>query len=117
MGANIVRNLRTSQGVADREQYSGAVYVGISDMADSVQTIARRLVRTREALGFTQSQFCEQIGVEKNVYNPFEKGKRRITIEVAMKIRARFGISLDWIYCGEVNRLPVELFNKLASAA
>lgn len=79
--------------------------------------IARRLVRTREALGLSQIAFCGQIGVEKNVYNPFEKGHRRITLDVALKIRARFGVSLDWIYCGDVAHLPVELYQKLAAAA
>lgn len=86
-------------------------------MADSTKVIARRLVMTREALGLKQTEFCAQIDVAKNVYNPFEKGSRRITLDVALKIRARFGVSLDWIYCGEVGRLPMHLFTKLASVA
>lgn len=86
-------------------------------MADTVKVIARRLVTTRKAIGLGQSEFCEQIGVEKNVYNPFEKGHRRITVDVALKIRARFGVSLDWIYCGDTSHLPVQLYNKLAAAA
>lgn len=84
---------------------------------EQVKLIARRLIRTRVALGLNQSQFCAQIGVDKNVYNPFEKGKRRITLDVALKIRARFGISLDWIFCGDAKHLSIELFQKLAEAA
>src|SRR5262249_50065711 len=30
--------------------------------------------RTRQALRLAQSEFCRQIGVERNLYNPFEKG-------------------------------------------
>lgn len=86
-------------------------------MADSTKVIAKRLLSTRQALGLSQVEFCAQIDVAKNVYNPFETGKRRITVDVAMKIRGRFGISLDWIYCGEVGRLPVELVTKLQSVA
>lgn len=85
-------------------------------MADKIEAIASRLVRTRRALGFSQTMFCTEIGVEKNVYNPFEKGHRRITVDVALKIHERFGISLDWIYCGEAARLPVELYHKLIAA-
>jgi hypothetical protein len=50
-------------------------------------------------------------------YNPFEKGRRRITIDVATKIRDRYGISLDWIYCAEQRVLPSDLYQKLASIA
>ena len=62
------------------------------------KTIGRRLLRTRQALKLSQAEFCRQIGVERNLYNPFEKGRRRITVDVAMKIRDRYGVTLDWIY-------------------
>ena len=77
----------------------------------------RRLLRTREALELSQAEFCRQIGVERNLYNPFEKGRRRITIDVAMKIRDRYGITLDWIYAGEPYALPSALYHKLVAAA
>jgi transcriptional regulator with XRE-family HTH domain len=51
--------------------------------------------------------------VQRNLYNPFEKGRRRITIDVATKIRDRYGISLDWIYCADQRVLPSDLYQKL----
>jgi ribosome-binding protein aMBF1 (putative translation factor) len=89
----------------------------IGDMADELRIMARRLLRTRQALGLSQTEFCHQIGVERNVHNPFEKGRRPITLAVARKIRRRFGISLDWIIEGDPSRLPVELYGLLAEAA
>ena len=87
-------------------------------MAESVKDVAQRLFETRQALGFAgQVDFCREIGVEKNVYNPFEKGRRRITIDVALKIRRRFGIPLDWTYCGDPATLPVHLYQKLSRVA
>lgn len=87
-------------------------------MADSLKDISRRLELTRIALGFeSQVDFCKEIRVQKNIYNPFEKGKRRVSLAVAMKIRRRFGISLDWIYCGDPSTLPVQVFRKLESLA
>jgi len=87
-------------------------------MAETVKNIARRLVETREALGFSsQAEFCKEIGVEKNVYNPFEKGKRRITLDVAMRIKARFNIPLDWIYVGDASALPAQVYRRIGSLA
>jgi len=87
------------------------------DMPMIPKNIGRRLLRTREALALSQAEFCRQIGVERNLYNPFEKGRRRITIDVAMKIRDRYGITLDWIYAGEPYALPSALYHKLVAAA
>lgn len=73
------------------------------------KSIGKRLVRTREALGYSQAQFCREIGIERNQYNPFEKGRRRITVDVALLILDRFEISLDWIYAGRKMGLPAHL--------
>ena len=82
------------------------------------KAVANRLVRTRLALGYEeQAEFCRQIGVDKTVYNPFEKGRRRISLDVAIAIKSRFGIPLDWIYCGDLTHLPGEIYAKLRTAA
>jgi transcriptional regulator with XRE-family HTH domain len=86
------------------------------DMPMTPKDIGRRLLRTREALGLSQAEFCRQIGVERNLYNPFEKGRRRITIDVAMKIRDRYGITLDWTYAGDPHALPSALYHKLVAS-
>src|SRR5262249_42099568 len=113
----IVRSVRTSQEFATSEKPLAVDYVRLPVMADPIKVIARRLVLTREALGFDQAEFATAIGLAKNVYNPFEKGKRRITIDAALQIYYRFGISLDWIYAGNMSHLPVHLIPKLSTAA
>jgi transcriptional regulator with XRE-family HTH domain len=87
------------------------------DMPVTSKTIGRRLLRTRAALKLSQAEFCRQIGVERNLYNPFEKGRRRITIGVAMKIRGRYGVTLDWIYAGDPYALPSDLYHQLVASA
>jgi len=87
------------------------------DMPMTPKNAGWRLLRTREALELSQAEFCRQIGVERNLYNPFEKGRRRITIDVAMKIRDRYGITLDWIYAGDPHALPSGLYHKLVASA
>jgi transcriptional regulator with XRE-family HTH domain len=87
------------------------------DMPVTPKTIGRRLLRTRQALKLSQAEFCRQIDVERNLYNPFEKGRRRITIDVAMKIRDRYGVTLDWIYAGDPHALPSGLYHQLVASA
>src|SRR5262249_22778548 len=48
------------------------------DMLRTAKNIGQRLLKTRDALGLSQAEFCR-------------------TIDVATKIRDRHGISLDWI--------------------
>lgn len=76
--------------------------------------IIQRLVAARRKLGFEkQSEFAKALGLGKNVYNPFEKGTRPLTLDVARRIRKRFGISVDWLLFGDVGQpneaLAIEL--------
>jgi len=117
----IVRRSRTSQDpsiFAKGEATTTWFHVEIGFVTETLKDTAKRLELTRIALGFeSQVDFCKEIRVQKNVYNPFEKGKRRISLGIAMKIRRRFGISLDWIYCGDPASLPVHVYRKLTSIA
>ena len=79
-----------------------------------IRDCAGRITRTRLALGFkTQTAFAEEIGIRHYLYNPFERAKRRVSLNVALKIRDKLGIPLDWIYCGDDSRLPAALYKKL----
>jgi len=90
-------------------------------MSAATKQIAQRLIETREALGFhghgAQVAFCKEIGVKKNVYNPFEKGERRISVDVALKIKKRFNVPTDWIYAGDPSSLPANIYRKLGRTA
>jgi DNA-binding XRE family transcriptional regulator len=117
----ITREMRVCQVLEKREKKILTESAKIKGMADQLKVVARRLVLTRKALGFDgwggQAEFCRQLGIETNVYNPFEKGTRKITLEIAEKICDRFGVSLDWIYRGNPALLPVEVYRKLAEVA
>lgn len=121
MDAMIVRNSRTCQAFAYCETTLGQKNVPIELMGERYEDIGRRLIRTREALDFTghggQSAFCKAIGVSKTKYNPFETGKRPITLAVAIKIRKRFAVPLDWIYCADPSGLPQHVYQKLNRTA
>ena len=76
--------------------------------------VAQRLVQTRLALGLpTQRALADEIGIHSHQINVLERGHRRIAVGVALLIYKRFGVSLDWIYCGDPTGLPASLYNKL----
>jgi transcriptional regulator with XRE-family HTH domain len=79
-----------------------------------IRDCSARAKRTRLAWGFpTQKAFCEASGVRYDLYTACERGQRRLSLAVALKIRRRFGIPLDWIYCGDASRLPAALATSL----
>ena len=88
-------------------------------MIDDPKIIGRRLKSLREALGFrTQVDFAKKIGVEKNTYNPWEKGTRPLTFEAACVIRQKWKVPTDYLFWGDMeDQLPAGLLKKLDRAA
>lgn len=66
--------------------------------------VANRLVALREQLKQDQKTFANSLGIEKNTYNAYERGKRPLTIETAKKIRRKYGISVDWLLFGDLGQ-------------
>lgn len=83
----------------------------------SLDAIARRLERTRVALGLTQSEFADKAGIARNTYNQWEKGKGRPQLDGAIALCHVYNLTLDWIYFGETSGLPYQVASKLVNAA
>lgn len=80
------------------------------DTGDHAADTARRLRYTRAALGVEdQREFGEAAGLEQSLYNRFETGKRLLTLQAAMKLCARYSLTLDWLYRGDPSSLPYKL--------
>jgi transcriptional regulator with XRE-family HTH domain len=69
------------------------------------RSVGQRLRITREALGKTQAAFCGAAGISASAYNQFEKGSTRPSIDNAIAICDAHGLSLDWIYRGDMAML------------
>ena len=83
-------------------------------MIDSPKVIGNRLKALRAALDIkTQTAFAEELGIEKNTYNPFETGKRELTFETACLIRKKFKIPIDWLFWGDDDELPYHIKIKI----
>lgn len=116
MNVPIVRTVRTSQEFANRETtfLQGRGCIG-GMLTDPPHVIGPRLRALRLALGYThQYKFAQAIGVEKNTYNPWEKGTRPLTFEAACAIRQKWAIPLDYLFYGaQEDAIPSKILEKL----
>ena len=75
--------------------------------------VGRRIRATRQALGMSQKAVYEKLGISKQTYNNHDTGYSRPSIEDGIRISRLFGVSLEWIYLGEIRNVPHELAIKL----
>lgn len=84
-----------------------------SDSIDN-KAVAERLKRLREHEGIeTQTQMAVELQIDFDRYNTAERGLG-LSNQVAIRICRRFsGVSLDWLYFGKEDLLPVGLAKSL----
>ncbi|WP_410052707.1 helix-turn-helix domain-containing protein [Bradyrhizobium sp. SZCCHNRI1073] len=112
MSRNIVRTARTCQGFAESEATFRIAHAELSFM-DSDHDVGRRLIAVREHFQLTQTEFAKRLHLAKNTLNGYERGNRTLTMETARRIRARFGVSTDWLLFGDVGQPSHDLAVKL----
>jgi transcriptional regulator with XRE-family HTH domain len=79
----------------------------------SVDAISHRLLLLRKALGYSQPALAQLLGQASGTWAMYETGDRRISLDEALKLCARFGASLDWIYRGNIHSMPADLAEKI----
>jgi transcriptional regulator with XRE-family HTH domain len=81
----------------------------------SLSEIGHRLALTRSALGYTQAMMAKLIGsaTSGQAWENYEAGRRRISIDHAIALCRTCGVSMDWIYQGQMHNLPPELREKI----
>lgn len=84
----------------------------MSDVIDH-KAVAKRLKAIRKARKVsTQLDMANLIGASENQYNNWERGLP-LPAGFAIKIAARTGVTLDYIYRGDISGLPLWLANEL----
>ena len=77
-----------------------------------------RLKAARLALGVErQDVMANVLGVQPSAYNNWEKGVRLPDVAAMTRLLHRAGISLDWIFAGELRSMPFDLATKLQQNA
>lgn len=74
---------------------------------------ASRIVWHRNLLGLTQEEYAAKVGLKRSALNNYESGAYQIGLAAARKLRAVYGLSLDFIYEGISDALPMTLRNAL----
>lgn len=77
---------------------------------ESTQTVDRRVVnllkelrRLRTEKKVLQRQIAEKVGISKQLYSKIERGERRLTYDMAVKIAGVLGTTPDKIFLKDVS--------------
>lgn len=71
--------------------------------------VGRRLEALRSALDMPQNDFSAVIGVDPSSYTKIKKGAKPLHSDMAYRVSLRFGVSMDYLYKGDVSSLPESL--------
>jgi transcriptional regulator with XRE-family HTH domain len=77
------------------------------------EQIGDRLLELRRAYGMKAKDFAAFVGIAETTWNNYERGKRRISIDEALKVASRTGAGLDWIFRGIESSLPGHVLQRL----
>ena len=72
------------------------------------EPVARRreLTKARKELNMTQEQVAKAVGIDRTAYTRIEGGKRKPTVDVALKIASLLGKKVEDIF------LPIDVCQK-----
>ena len=74
--------------------------------------IAERLKWHREVvMGMKQDEYAASIGHKRAAFSLWEAGTHRLSLDGALSLRNKYGLSLDFMYEGIDDALPMTLRN------
>lgn len=81
------------------------------------RVVGRRLVIVRVAHGiFGPAEMADKLDIDRSNWTKYEKGDRMIPPSSAAKVTAAFSVSMDYLYLGDLSRLPHEEAERLRAA-
>lgn len=103
-------SLRKTNEVVFRQIYCHGNTVAMKNQDRPYTDIAEKLIWHREEIEkLTQSEYALQCGLKRAALNNWESGQFRLSLNAALKIRKRYGLSLDFLYEGNDDALPMTL--------
>lgn len=82
-------------------------------LEDKREAVAERLKKSREAFGLSKKEFAEGAGMLMQTYGPFESGERDLSLRAAKLLRKHYGLSLEFLYFGNMDDLPTRISKAL----
>jgi DNA-binding XRE family transcriptional regulator len=74
---------------------------------------AKRILWHRNLLMLSQAEYGQKAGLKRAAINNYESGDYQIGLAAARSLRSTYGLSLDFIYEGVTDALPMNLRNAL----
>lgn len=71
--------------------------------------IASRIRWHRSLEGLNQADYAARAGIKRSQLSNWESGQQRVSIDGARALRRTYGLSLDFIYEGIADALPMTL--------
>ena len=71
--------------------------------------IAPRLKLLRGLRNLKQTELCELLDIQKNTYNHYERATNRPDVSNALKLCAFYGVTLDYLFSGNMAGLPHDM--------
>jgi DNA-binding XRE family transcriptional regulator len=90
---------------------SYATSLGMSDADKPYLDIAERIRWHRALLDVNQSEYAAKAGLKRTQLSNWETGYKRISLDAARALRKTYGLSLDFIFEGIPDALPMTLMN------
>ena len=78
-------------------------------------TLAERLVASRKAGGYTQSEIAEKLGVSFQAVSLWERGETTPELDKLVELASLIGVSLDWLIAGRQEERILPEFEELLS--
>ncbi|MEL5877682.1 helix-turn-helix transcriptional regulator [Cereibacter sphaeroides] len=75
--------------------------------------VARRLEALRDALGLDKGEFAQSFGLDPSSYSKVLQGKKPLKSEYGHAIAEGWGVSMDFIYRGDMSRIDDTLRAKV----
>lgn len=72
------------------------------------------MIVLRERSNLTAREMADLAGVGVSALSQWENGGKRVSIDAAIRITDKFGVTLDWLYKGNTNGLSLTLITDLA---
>ena len=79
----------------------------------TAMSIGERLRITRLAMKLTQKSMAHPLSVTREAYTMYETGARIPPWDMAIELTEAWGLTLDWIYKGDLSGLPAHLVEKI----
>ena len=110
--ANSVSNMQAKHALSRQMNWRANIQRMDKEKLRPFEDIADRLKWHRETiLDITQTEYSASIGVKRSAYSLWEAGTHRLSLDGALALRAKYGLSMDFMYEGIDDALPMTLRN------